>query len=100
MSSSSSTTSITNAPTSTASSNSQQQAQQQQQPPSTADSVLDSITFSGKLQDAINSVSPNTNNDPVDCVDFNPLNYLNSAFPDGKKVDNMKVLNNPQQWNL
>ena len=91
----------------------QQQQQQQQQPPSRSpkeqdqhkeqgetgtapepkkgqlatDFFRDDTIYSKEVQDAINEVVPGE--DPLDRVDFDPIDYINKAFPDESSLEHL-----------
>lgn len=47
----------------------------------------DDITYSKEVQDAINEIVPGE--DPLDAIDFDPVEYINKAFPDEASLDNL-----------
>lgn len=53
----------------------------------TTDFFCDDIIYSKEVQDAINEVVPGE--DPLDNIDFDPVEYINKAFPDEASLDNL-----------
>lgn len=45
------------------------------------DPILDNVQFGPQVHTALATIAPSS--DPLDSVDFNPLEYINSAFPTG-----------------
>lgn len=53
----------------------------------TTDFFDDDIIYSKEVQDAISKVVPTS--DPLDEIDFDPVAYINNAFPDEASLDNL-----------
>ena len=51
------------------------------------DCFSDDIIYSKEVQDAINEVVPGE--DPLDRVDFDPIDYINKAFPDESSLEHL-----------